>query len=229
MLFGGIGQHTNVFCWKRWHKLQHSIVEWNEWNAHSFFHPLSFRHMHCTYGQHQSGRKPSTICLREKNSVLCIYWSEAMRRYTRKLFKNIALARWVGRGRGREIIAVPHFSAHMLCKHMKRTNNCRYRPHCDRHRCRRHRFQVAGCENNCSIFIMQHTNSHSFTLVSSRKQKKRWRRSFYTCLRNFCAFHCLLKWFRHYCCSCCSRSVIVSLMLERVLVGRQRAPQFHTN
>lgn len=54
--------------------------------------------MHCTYGQ-TSGRTPSTICLREKNLVLCIYCSKAMRRFERKLFKTIALARWGKRGR----------------------------------------------------------------------------------------------------------------------------------
>lgn len=128
-----------------------SILSSNE--MHIFYTRFLSGTCTCTYTDKQANAYRNTFCLREKKFVLCIYWSKPMRRYEGKLSKNITLLLPCG-----DVGLVRHhISMHMLCKHMKRTNNCRYR------RCRR-RFQVAGCENNCSIFIMQHTNSGSLSL-----------------------------------------------------------------
>lgn len=129
-----------------------SILSSNE--MHIFF-LTRFLSGTCTYSDKQAGRIPkyNLFARRKKNPLLCIYWSKPMKRFEKENFlKTLHLLR-VEMG----LYCGTTFQCTMLCKHMKRTNNCRYRHR--RRRCRR--FQVAGCENNCSIFVMQHTKSVS--------------------------------------------------------------------
>lgn len=127
-----------------------SILSSNE--MHIFFPRPTY--VQCTHTPHRTERNLFARAGFSPIYLLANQWNAARENFL-KTFSTTTTTRENELECGREGNAVAHFNAH-ACKHIKRTSNCR------------RRFQVAGCENNCLIFLMQHIHSHTVARTQTR-------------------------------------------------------------